>query len=88
MQPRVTVQPAPRDHPGWIVAYENDPAPISEHATREEAEIAAREHVRQVGGGAEIIVYGRAGEPTYQQFDPESWTAPTPGDVKPGGSRA
>ena len=83
MQPRVTVQPAPHGDTGWIVAYENDPTPLSEHATREEAEIAAREHARAFGQ-AEVIIYGRDGERDYQQFDPEHWHAPTVRDVKGG----
>ncbi|MEA2245575.1 MAG: hypothetical protein QOH46_104 [Solirubrobacteraceae bacterium] len=83
MQPRVTVQPAPQGRPGWIVAYENDPTPISEHATREEAEIAAREHAREFGQ-PEIIIYSANGDREYQQFEPEHWKAPTVKDVKAG----
>ncbi|MEA2321036.1 MAG: hypothetical protein QOD81_886 [Solirubrobacteraceae bacterium] len=83
MQPRLTVQPAPVGESGWIVAYENDPAPIGRHETREQAEIDAREHAREFGQ-AEIIVYNRDGETTYQQFDPENWNAPTVRDIGGG----
>jgi hypothetical protein len=87
MQQRVTVQPGP-GMKGWIVAYEDDPTPISSHETEQEAEIAAREHVREFGGGAEVIVYHRNGDRTYQQFDPEHWDTPTVRDVKAGESLA
>jgi hypothetical protein len=81
MQPRITVQPAPPGESGWIVAFENDPTPIGRHATREQAEIDARETAREMGQ-AEIIVYGADGEREYQQFDPEFDRPPTVRDVK------
>jgi hypothetical protein len=81
MQPRITVQPAPKGESGWIVAFENDPTPIGRAETREQAEIDARETAREMGQ-AEIIVYGADGEIDYQQFDPEFPGPPTVKDVK------
>ena len=76
--PRITVMPAEKRR--WIVAYEGDPTPISEHETREEAEIWAREHAREFGQ-AEVIVHHLDDTQSYQQVDPER-PAPTPRDVK------
>jgi len=41
----------------WTVNIDDDPTPISEHATRAEAELAARTHA-EAFGYPEIIVYG------------------------------
>src|SRR3954454_16140037 len=45
----------------WSVVLDDDPTPISEHTTRADAEIAAREHAQMFGYG-QIVVYGLDGD--------------------------
>jgi hypothetical protein len=45
----------------WVVTVDDDPTPISEHGSREEAEAAARIHA-ETFGYPEIIVYELDGE--------------------------
>src|SRR3954465_1345786 len=39
----------PRSRHDWLVSYEGDPTPLSEHATQTEAVAAARNWARQFG---------------------------------------
>jgi len=53
------VGPVSGEH--WTVNLDDDPTPISEHTTRADAEIAAREHAQMFGYG-QIVVYGLDGD--------------------------
>ena len=45
----------------WTLNLDDDPTPISEHATRADAEMAARQHAQMFGYG-QIVVYGLDGD--------------------------
>jgi hypothetical protein len=64
----------------WVVRYEGDPAPLSEHATLTEARAEARNHARQFGEPV-IHVHELDGELHTEEIDPD-FRAPTPADVK------
>jgi hypothetical protein len=64
----------------WIVRYEGDPTPLSEHPTLADARAEARNHARQFGEPT-IHVHELDGESHTEAVDPE-FRAPTPADVK------
>jgi hypothetical protein len=64
----------------WIVRYEDDPTPLSEHATLAEARAEAVNHARQFGEPT-IHVHELDGELHDEEVDPD-FRAPTPADVK------
>jgi Uncharacterized protein conserved in bacteria (DUF2188) len=64
----------------WVVRYEGDVTPLSEHPTLSEARVEARNHARQYGEPA-IHVHELDGELSIELVDPD-FPAPTPGDVK------
>jgi hypothetical protein len=70
----------PRSRHRWIVRYEGDPTPLSEHATLTDARAAARNHARQFGEPI-IHVHELDGECHTQSLEPD-FRAPTPADVK------
>jgi hypothetical protein len=70
----------PRSRHHWIVRYEGDPTPLSEHATLTEARAAAINHARQFGEPT-IHVHELDGDCHTEQIDPD-FRAPTPADVK------
>jgi hypothetical protein len=71
------ILPLSREH--WIVRYEGDVTPISEHRTQTEARAAAINHARQFGE-PRIHVHGLRGQRHDEEVDPD-FTAPTPSDV-------
>jgi hypothetical protein len=64
----------------WIVRYEGDPTPLSEHPTLKEARVGARNHARQFGEPT-IHVHELDGE-CHTEFINPDFRAPTPADVK------
>jgi hypothetical protein len=72
------IRPLSRHH--WIVTYEGDPTPLSEHPTLTEARAEARNYARQFGERL-IHVHELDGECHDEQVDPD-FRAPTPADVK------
>lgn len=64
----------------WIVYYEGDVTPLSEHPTLAEARPAAINHARQFGEPT-IHVHELDGGEHDERVDPD-FTAPTPRDVK------
>jgi hypothetical protein len=64
----------------WVVRYEGDPTPVSEHSTQTEAKAAARLHARQFGERV-IHVHELDGELHTEGVEPD-FRAPTPADVK------
>ncbi len=71
----------PRGDRGWVVLYEGDSVPISEHETKEAAVADARSHAR-VFGMEQIAVLRRDGHiDALIDVEPEH-EAPTPRDVK------
>jgi hypothetical protein len=64
----------------WIIRYEGDPVPLSEHATQTDARAEARHWARQFGEPA-IHVHELDGECHTEHVDPD-FRAPTPADVK------
>jgi hypothetical protein len=64
----------------WIVRYEGDMTPLSEHGTQSEARAEARNWARQFGERA-IHVHQLDGECHTESVDPD-FRAPTPADVK------
>jgi hypothetical protein len=64
----------------WVVRYEGDPTPISEHVTETDARAEARNHARQFGERT-IHVHELDGEIRTEHIDPD-YEAPTPADVK------
>jgi hypothetical protein len=72
------VRPLSRQH--WIVRYEGDVTPLSEHPTLAEARRAAINHARQFGE-RRIHVLELDGDQRYEELDPD-FSAPTPADVK------
>jgi hypothetical protein len=72
------IEPVSRHH--WIVRYEGDVTPLSEHPTLTEARAAAVNHARQFGE-ATIHVHELDGEQRDESVTPD-FRAPTPADVK------
>jgi uncharacterized protein DUF2188 len=64
----------------WVVRYEGDPTPLSEHPTLADARAEARNHARQFGEPA-VHVHELDGERHTEYIDPD-FEAPTPADVK------
>ena len=64
----------------WLVRYEGDPTPLSEHPTQTEARAEARNHARQFGEPI-IHVYEIDSGCHTEEIDPD-FRAPTPRDVK------
>ena len=64
----------------WVVRYEGDVTPLSEHPTQTEARAEARNWARQFGEPA-IHVHELDGECHTEAVDPD-FRAPTPADVK------
>ena len=64
----------------WLVRYEGDVTPLSEHATQTEARAEARNWARQFGEPV-IHVHHLDGERHTETVDAEH-RAPTPRDVK------
>jgi uncharacterized protein DUF2188 len=64
----------------WIVRYEGDPTPLSEHPTQADARAEARNHARQFGEPV-IHVHELDGDCHTDYIDPD-FRAPTPADVK------
>jgi hypothetical protein len=64
----------------WIVRYEGDSTPLSEHATQTEARSEAVNWARQFG---ERLIHVREldGESHVEEVEPD-FSAPTPADVK------
>ena len=75
---RLEIRPLSRHQ--WIVRYEGDVTPISEHPTLTEARAAAINHARQFGESL-IHVHELDGEERDERVDPD-FRAPTPADVK------
>jgi hypothetical protein len=69
----------PRSH-HWIVRYEGDVTPLSEHETQTEARAEARNWARQFGE-PEVHVHELDGRSHSEYIDPDV-RAPTPADVK------
>jgi hypothetical protein len=63
----------------WILRYEGDVTPLSEHPTLTDARAAAMNHARQFGEPT-IHVHGLHGEHHIEKVDPD-FPAPTPADV-------
>ncbi|HEV7528974.1 MAG TPA: hypothetical protein VGO29_08760 [Solirubrobacteraceae bacterium] len=72
------IQPLSRHR--WIVRYEGDPTPLSQHATLTQARAEARNHARQFGEPT-IHVHELDGECHTEHVDPD-FRAPTSADVK------
>jgi uncharacterized protein DUF2188 len=64
----------------WIVRYEGDVTPLSEHPTLTDARVEARNHARQFGEPS-IHVHELDGECRTEYVDAD-FRAPTPADVK------
>jgi hypothetical protein len=64
----------------WVVRYEGDVTPLSEHATQADATADARNHARQFGETL-IHVHELDGGRHEVEVDPD-FDAPTPRDVK------
>ncbi|MGH2744435.1 MAG: hypothetical protein ACRDN8_18540 [Thermoleophilaceae bacterium] len=64
----------------WVVRYEGDPVPLSEHFTLTDAWAEARSHAREFGEPV-IHVHELDGECHTEEVEPE-FRAPTPADVK------
>ena len=64
----------------WVVRYEGDVTPLSEHGTLTEARAEARNHARQFGESL-IHVHELDGGWHTEEVEPE-FPAPTPADVK------
>jgi hypothetical protein len=64
----------------WIVRYEGDPTPLSEHPTLAEARVGARNHARLFGEPT-IHVHELDGE-CHTEYVNSEFRALTPSDVK------
>src|SRR4051812_48215313 len=62
----------------WTLNVDDDPTPISEHATRADAEVAARQHAQMFGYG-QIVVYGLDGDHQTIIVDDAGPQPPSPG---------
>jgi hypothetical protein len=72
------IRPLSRHH--WVVRYEGEVVPLSEHPTRTEAQAEARNYARQFGEPV-IHVHGLNGKCVTEHIEPD-YEAPTPRDVK------
>jgi hypothetical protein len=72
------IVPQSRHH--WVVRYEGDVTPLSEHPTETEARAEARNWARQFGVTA-VHVHELDGDHRIEFIDPD-FDAPTPADVK------
>jgi hypothetical protein len=72
------IQPLSRHR--WVVRYEGDVTPLSEHATLAEARVDAHNHARQFGEPV-IHVHELDGDCHTEHVHPD-FMAPTPRDVK------
>ena len=72
------IRPLSRHH--WVVRYEGDVTPLSEHPTRTEARAEARNYARQFGEPV-IHIHGLDGKCDTEHIEPD-FRAPTPADVK------
>lgn len=72
------IVPISRHH--WVLRYEGDVTPLSEHATLTEARAAAVNYARQFGE-PKIHVHELDGETHDEEVEPD-FPAPTPADVK------
>jgi hypothetical protein len=70
----------PRSRHDWLVSYEGDPTPLSEHATQTEAVAAARNWARQFGERV-IHVHELDAEIRTVAVEPD-FRAPSAADVK------
>jgi hypothetical protein len=70
----------PRSRHDWVVSYEGDPTPLSEHATQSEAVAAARNWARQFGERV-IHVHELDAEIGTVAVEPD-FRAPSVADVK------
>jgi hypothetical protein len=70
----------PLAHHRWVVRYEGDPVPLSEHRTQTDARAEARNFARQFGERV-IHVHEWDGECHSEEIDPD-YRAPTAADVK------
>ena len=75
---RLEILPLSRHH--WVVRYDGDVTPLSEHPTLQDARREAINHARQFGESA-IHVHELDGEEHEECVDPD-FPAPTPADVK------
>jgi hypothetical protein len=64
----------------WVLRYEGDPVPLSEHKTQTEARVAAVNFARQFGEPV-FHVHELDGGLHSERVDPD-FRAPTPADVK------
>jgi hypothetical protein len=64
----------------WVVRYEGDVTPLSEHETQADARVEARHHARQFGESV-IHVHELDGDWHTEEIEPD-FRAPTPKDVK------
>ena len=64
----------------WVVRYEGDVTPLSEHATQTDARVEARHHTRQFGEPV-IYVHELDGGCHTEHIEPD-FRAPRPADVK------
>lgn len=74
----LVIQPLSRHR--WVVRYEGDPTPLSEHPTQTDALAEARNFARQFGERV-IHVHELDGDSHIEEVDPD-FPAPTPADVK------
>ena len=75
-----TLEVLPRSRHHWIVRYEADATPLSEHPTLAEARVAAINHARQFGEQT-INVCELDGDHHVEVVQPD-FRAPTPADVQ------
>ena len=75
---RLEVRPLSRHR--WVVRYEGDVTPVSEHPTLADARAAATNHARQFGEPV-IRIHELDGEEHEERIQPD-FRAPTPRDVK------
>jgi hypothetical protein len=64
----------------WVVRYEGDVTPLSEHETQADARVEAHHHARQFGESV-IHVHELDGDWHTEEIEPD-FRAPTPKDVK------
>jgi hypothetical protein len=72
------IQPLSRHR--WVVRYADDPTPLAEQPTLDDARAEARNWARQFGETT-IVVHELDGETHVEAIDPD-FRAPTPADVK------
>jgi hypothetical protein len=64
----------------WIVRYEGDVTPLSEHETQADARVEARNHARQFG--EPVIHVHELDGGCHTEYVDADFRAPTPADVK------